>query len=244
MIDVVCWKWKAAPGYRSQFTADSVNVFGRMVRRHYAGPLRLTCITDDPAGITEMDRVLPLWDDFAAMKSPHDIGGRINPACYRRLKQFDAQTGAAIGNRIMSLDLDVVILGNLEPVFDRPEPIVLWGDTNPTTYYNGGMILHTAGEHAFLWDEFKADPLGSVRAAQKSRQWGSDQGWISHRLGPHQARFGPASGVFSYRNDIRPTGGDYARALPANARIVFFHGETDPWDDQAQRLEWVRDNWR
>ncbi len=241
VITVVCWRWKAFPGYRSKFEAEHVNVFARMIRRHYAGPVEIVCITDDPAGITECDRVLPLWNDFADLPSPHDRGPtRRNPSCYRRLKMFSADAGEWLGERIISLDLDLVVTGDLAPLFDRPEDFVAWGDTNPTTFYNGGMILFSAGARPWLWDDFRADPKGAIAHAQRVRQWGSDQGWIGARLGPNEARFKASDGVYSYRNDVKPTGG----RLPADARIVFFHGEFDPWGPEAQALPWVREHWR
>lgn len=241
MITVVCWKWKPAPGYRSKFEAAHVDVFARMIRRNYAGDCEIVCITDDAAGITEDVRIIPLWNDFAEIPSPHDRGtGRRNPSCYRRLKMFAHDADQWLGSRIISLDLDMVVTGDLTPVFERPEDIVLWGDTNPTTYYNGGCILFTAGARPMLWDEFRANPKASIALAQRRRQWGSDQGWISARLGPGEARFRPYHGIVSYRNDCKPKGG----ALPAGARIVMFHGEHDPWGPEAQKLPWVREHWR
>lgn len=270
MITVVCWKWQAFPGYRSKFTAEHVNVFARMIRRHYRGPMEIVCVTDDPEGIDRVqthvdvthmatpigrreliaarpesgvDRIIPLWPDFAEIPSPHDLPGRPrrNPSCYRRLKMFEADAARWLGTRVISLDLDMVVTGDLTALFERPEEIVLWGDTNPTTFYNGGMILHTPGTRTCLWEEFRADPKAAIRKAQKARQWGSDQGWIGARLGPDEARFSNRDGVYSYRMDLRPRRSDL---LPPQARIVFFHGEFDPWGEEAQGLAWVRENWR
>lgn len=243
MITVVCWKWRPFDGYRSKFEAEHVNVFARMVRRHYGGPMRVVCITDDARGVTEVDQVLPLWDDFASIPSPHDRRGvRRNPSCYRRLKMFAADAGEWLGSRIVSIDLDVVVTGDLTPLFERPEPFVAWGDTNPTTYYNGGFLMFDAGARVELWEEFRRDPAGSIRLAQQRRQWGSDQGWISARLGPNEARFTRGDGVLSYRNDVRPP--PLSGNLPPDARLVFFHGEHDPWGPEAQGLGWVREHWR
>jgi hypothetical protein len=240
-ITVVCWKWRSAPGYRSKFEAVHVNTFARMIRRNYDGPMEIVCVTDDHRGIREVDRVVPLWSDFADIPSPHDRGrAPINPSCYRRLKMFSAEARETLGERIMSLDLDMVATGDLTPLFTRPEPIVLWGDTNPTTFYNGGMILHTAGARTQLWEEFKRDPQAAILRAQRARQFGSDQGWIGACLGPKEAKFSAEDGVFSYRNHLKPALG----RLPAGARIVFFHGQHDPWGPEAQRLPWVREHWR
>lgn len=230
MLSVVCWKWKPAQGYRSTFGPAAVNVLRAMVARHYREPHRFICVTDDPEGIDPRVEVVPLWNDFADLLSPH--GGR-NPSCYRRLRMFSPEIEAVFGKRFVSLDLDCVITNDMRPLWNRPEEFVAWGDTNRTTHYNGSMMLMTAGARPQVWTDF--DPTSSPRLAKAAGQFGSDQAWISHRLGPSEAKWTTADGVYSFRNHLLPP-----HQLPARARIVIFHGATDPWDAQAQRLAWVR----
>lgn len=235
MLDIVTFKWKPPAGYRSTFGPETVNVLRAMVDRHYRQPHRFTCITDDPTGIDADIRIVPMWRDYADLPSPH--GGK-NPSCYRRLKLFSAEAAEFIGPRFVAVDLDVVITGDLGPLWDRPEPFVAWGDTNPQpgSHYNGSMLLMTAGARRQVWDRF--DPQTSPQLALKGRCWGSDQGWISYCLGPGEARWNKADGVYSYRNHIQSTG-----VLPENARVVVFHGSQDPWSPRPQALPWVRQHW-
>jgi hypothetical protein len=231
MLSVICWKWAPNPGYRSKFGPAAVNTLRAMVARHYRAPHRFICVTDDPAGLDPRVQVVPLWDDLADLPSPH---GRANPSCYRRLRMFRRDAGELFGERFVSLDLDCVITADLRPLWDRPEDVVFWGDTNKTTHYNGSMMLLTAGARPQVWDDF--DPVASPRAARAAGQWGSDQAWISHCLGGGEAKWGVRDGVYSYRNHLLRQ----PQVLPAGARIVIFHGTTDPWDPGAQRLPWVR----
>jgi len=235
MLSVVCWKWAPAPGYRSTFTAEHVNVLRRMVARNYAKPHRFVCITDDAAGLDDGIDVVPLWDDFGELMSPH---GRGNPSCYRRLRAFAPEMAEILGPRFVWLDLDCVITGDLRPLFDRREPFISWGDTNPRNAVNGSMIMMDAGARPQVYTDF--DPKTSPDMARRVGHFGSDQAWISFKLGFNEARWGIRDGVYSYRNHIRPQRG----LLPTNARVVFFHGQYDPWDDEPQRLAWVRENWR
>lgn len=235
MITVVTFKWRPRPGYRSKFTAEHVNILASMVRRHYSKPHRFICVTDDAEGIDEGIGIVPLWDDCADLQSPH--GGN-NPSCYRRLKLYSAEAEQMFGPRIVSLDLDCVITGDLEPLWDRPEEFVVWGQTNPANPYNGSMQLLTAGSRRKVWEDF--DPLRSPRKALSAGYFGSDQAWLCYCLGPNEARWTQADGVYSYRLDCKPKGG----ALPSNARIVFFHGQIDPDHPEAQRLEWVSREYR
>jgi hypothetical protein len=237
---VVCWKWNARPGYRSTFGPETVNTLASMVRRHYPHPHRFICVTDDVKGIdTRVVEVLPAWNDYADVPSPH--GGK-NPSCYRRLRLFHPDAAQWFGERYVSLDLDVVITGDLSPLWNRSEECVFWGDTNPQpgSHYNGSMMLLTAGARSKVWTNF--NPATSPRESLAARCWGSDQGWISYTLGKGEAKWTKADGVYSFRNDIQRT--DVARHLPTNARIVVFHGSHDPWGPMAQKYQWVRDHYR
>jgi hypothetical protein len=234
-LTVVCWKWAPAPGYRSQFTAEHVNVLRRMVARNYPKPHRFVCITDDAAGLDPEVDVVDLWDDFGDLVSPH---GARNPSCYRRLKAFGPEMAQVLGPRFVWLDLDCVITGDLRPLFERREPFLSWGDTNPRNSVNGSMIMMDAGARAEVLEKF--DPKTSPDLTRRIGLFGSDQAWISYVLGDREARWGCRDGVYSYRVHLRPQRG----ILPSNARIVFFHGQVDPWSDEAQRLDWVREHWR
>lgn len=231
----VCWKWAPPKGYRSTFTAETVNVLGRMLARHFPHPHKLICVTDDSSGIDMSIEVQKPWNDFADVPSPH---GQKNPSCYRRLRLFAPDAGAYFGPRFVSLDLDVVIVGDLTPLFDRPEDFVIWGDyTNPRTPYNGSLMMLRAGACPQVWTDF--DPKVSPQQAMKAGFWGSDQGWISYKV-RDAATWKKADGVYSFRNHLRPQLG----RLPEAARLVAFHGEIDPWHPEAQGLAWVREAWR
>lgn len=208
-----------------------------MVARHYPHPHRFLCVTDKPNEIDSSVEVLPDFGDFADVPSPH--GGK-NPSCYRRLRLFHPDAARWFGQRYVSLDLDVVITADLAPLWNRDEPIVLWGDTNPQpgSHYNGSMMLMTAGARPQVWTDF--DPIRSPQLSLKGRCWGSDQGWISYRLGGGEARWGVQDGVYSFRNHLK----EGSRSLPVNARMVIFHGRLDPWSREAmQKCLWVREHY-
>jgi hypothetical protein len=233
---VVCWRWAPIPGYRSEFGPATVNTLRRMVARHYPFPHRFVCVTDDAYGIDPDVEIVPLWNDFADVPSP--AGGK-NPSCYRRLRAFHPDIASIFGRRFVSIDLDCVIVGDLTPLWHRAEDFVIWGDTNPSTFYNGSMVLMTAGARRQVWEAF--DPLASPAAARAAGHFGSDQGWISHCLGPQEAKWTRADGVYSFRNDLQGK----VFTLPDDARVVMFHGRFDPWRDDVQaRYPWVRSHWR
>jgi len=232
---IVTWKWPAPKGYRSHFTANSVNILRRMVARHFPHPHRFLCVTAETDGLDAAVEVIPPWDDFVHVVNP---SGARNPSCYRRLRAFHPDIGSVFGPRFVSLDLDCVVVGDLTSVWDRPEDFIIWGDTNPRTHYNGSMFMLTAGARPKVWTHF--DPAISPKSSYRAGCFGSDQGWISFCLGPKEPKWKHSDGVYSYRNELMDKSG-----LPTNARIVFFHGEGDPWTPRIQaRHEWVRRAWQ
>lgn len=234
MLSVVCWLWKKS-GYRSTFGARHVNTLRAMVARHYPHPHRFLCVTDHPQGINESVEIVPAWNDFANVESPH---GAHQPSCYRRLRAFHPDIASTFGERFVMLDLDTVIVGDVSPLWDVPEDFRIWGETDPRSLYNGSMMLITAGARPQIWTDF--DPVKSPAMTKAAGNFGSDQGWISYRLGPGEKIWTTADGVYSYRVHLR----EHPTKLPENARIVMFHGGTDPWSPMAMDWPWVRSNYR
>lgn len=238
MLDIVTWLWKPDAGYRSQFTPEHANILQRMIERNYPHPHRFSCITDQTEGFSDKVRVLPLWDDFAKLKSPYGEG---TPICYRRLKAFSGDMKNVIGKRFVSFDLDAAITGDLSPVLDRPEPFVIWGASKRRTPWNGSMWMMDAGAREFVWTRFKADPLRAIDSALRSGFYGSDQAWMNYALAKDEARWDERHGVYSYRMHIKAGNG----ALPPGAKVVFFEGRYNPWDEDLQKISpWIAEHYR
>lgn len=237
MLSFVTFKWAPPVGYRSHFDAENVNTLFAMIRRHYSGPMRAICVTDDAAGIDGSVEIVPLWDDHASVPSPH---GSHNPSCYRRLKLFAPDAGETFGERLVAIDLDMVITGSLDPLFDRPEDFVIWGQSDypATQWYNGSLWMLRTGTRSKVWTKF--DAKTSPTLAWKAGKKGSDQGWIGYVLGPKEATWNTKDGVYSYRVHLSKTG----YQLPADARVVAFHGKQDPWAYEPQQHAWVREHYR
>lgn len=232
MISVVVWKWKT-PGYRSHFGPQAVNTMRRMVARNLSLPHRFICVTNDPAGLDPSIELVPDREDFADLPSPHGGG---NPSCYRRLRLYALDAVETFGNWIVSVDLDAVITGPLDPLWDRPDEFVAWRDPIHRGQYNGSMQMLRAGSRPSVWTRFnpKISPRDAARAGFK----GSDQAWITYCL-PGESVWTRDDGVYSFSVD-----GMDRRCLPADARIVMMHGRRDPWSPEVQELAWVREHWR
>lgn len=226
MITVICWKWRQRK-YRSRFTQREVRVLKNMVERNLHVPHRFVCITDDARGMSDI-QTLPLWEE------PKITLPNGKPNCYRRLRVFAPDAAEWLGERIVSIDLDTVITGDITPLVDIPTDFKIWGDTAKNTHYNGGFWVMDAGARARVWEEFSTE----APEITKSRGMvGSDQAWISYILGPNEEKWSIDDGVYSFRNHM----GSGRESLPDDARIVFFHGQYDPWDGRVQKKNrWIK----
>lgn len=241
MLHVVLWKW-TQPGFRESYTARHVNICSRMLRDALGGvPHRILLLTDERYGVDDTVECYNLWSDHDTIAN---ASGWHLPSCYRRLKLFDPATletlGVRPGDRVCSIDLDVVVTGSLKNIVYRRERFVGWGV--PGTYharvFNGSFWMFTAGDLAHLWTEF--DPVESPKLALRSGFLGSDQGWLSMNL----ARAGDAHGVrwpdiASFPREVRRM-----RMAHRDTSLVFFHGGKKPWHPDVQREQtWIKRFW-
>lgn len=163
------------------------------------------------------------------------------PGCFARLRMFDSEwqrrQGIEPGDRIVCLDLDLVVTGGLDPLFDRREPFVILQGANGVNPcpYNGSVWMLRAGYRPDVWSSF------SIEAAAKTPSWEfpDDQGWFWHKMpGAAGWKSGGKSGVYAFQCRGWPGG----ELLPTLARIVAFPGRRDP--SEYLHLKWVREHWQ
>lgn len=240
-VHVVMWKWQQE-SMPNAYKAEYVNVMCAMLERNMAGvDYRPLCITDDPTGITRC-HTYPLWQDHSALKNATKAS---LPSCYRRLKLFDPVTQASLGirpgERIMSIDLDTVIVGPLKKIFQREERFLGWAlpGTHHPKVFNGSLFMFTAGDLRDVWDDF--DPWLSPQQAYMRGYLGSDQSWLSMKLVQRNGCDGLKFPVVaSYPRNIR-----VMKALVADTRIIFFHGKRKPWHVATiNETPWLANYWK
>jgi hypothetical protein len=216
MLTVLSWLWSQSSG-RTTYTAQHVNAWASMVRRNLSLPHRIACVTDMPAGIDPGIKIIALPTDFSGVRLP--TWGADRPQCLRRLSMFRRDAAEIFGGRFVSMDLDCIVTGSLDPLFDRPEEIVLYAAPPGSTEgrrFNGSMLMMSAGVRPQVFDDFDA----KAAAHASARLFGSDQAWISATLGADEATWSEADGVYWV--------GRWESA--AQCRVVFFQGEAKPWD--------------
>lgn len=215
MLTVLTWYWRQ-PGGRTNYQPLHVNIWADSVRRNLSIPHRIACVTAHPEGIDPSIEIIAPPGDFEDCRIP--TWGEHMPQCLRRIALFRPDAASIFGERFVSMDMDCVISGSLDPLFDRPEDFVMYRGTNHVRPYNGSLVMMTAGARPQVYEQFT--PEGAVNAGQ--RFLGSDQAWISHVLGPGEAVWDVKDGVHAWGK--RNKWGD------GEPRITFFLQAKKPWE--------------
>ena len=186
--------------------------------RDYMTDFEMKCITNCPHGITECE-TFPLWD------FPEITPGEVKKDwdAYRRLKLFEPETGKLFGKRILSVDLDVVIEGDLNELIDYRQDFQ--GVSGSVSHINASLFTLKVGTNRHVWDTF--DPTTAAKIIEKKRITGSDQGWMSIQM-PKAYTWGHAHGVWTWKNLVR------APEKPKSRKVVAFAGNVKPWSDECK----------
>ena len=97
------------------------------------------------------------------------------------------------------------------------------------------------GARERVWEEFFLHPEQSIRQAREKGFIGTDQAVVSSMLYPREATWTISDGIYNFNTQIRANG----KALPGNARLVFFNGKYDPSQPNLQaRYRWIKELWK
>jgi hypothetical protein len=208
---------------RTKYSARHVNALHRAIAANLTVPHRFVCLTDQPEGIE--CETLPVWPAIT-------VGGE--HSCYRKIRAFDAEFQHSLGDRILCLDLDVAIMGDITPLVTDDDCRMLAGSRNArgqqVALYNGSMWLCRSGARHHVWADFEPEKARRMREQLimpgGKRVKGSDQAWFSCVM-PDEKVWTPGDGVHQFymlKNGVVPDG----------ARMVFFAGSTKPWSRFTQ----------
>lgn len=186
MLTVVCYYWhdftRGNRGY--SFEHDYVRILKAMVQRNLTLPHRFVCVTDD------------IIDDVETL--PLDYSKHIPGTVFLRLMQHNTEFARQLGDRILSLDIDMVITGKLDKLVSRTEDFVIWRNPNfpqpLRSYFQSSVQLFSPGARPELYDDF--DPNETPKWVNW-RFGGREQAWIAERLEwGKTAIFTEADGVY------------------------------------------------
>ena len=226
MQTVICMKWGARYG------ADFVNRLNAAIQRNTQRPTQLVCLTDDPLGIDDKVRCEPI---------PHiNLPDEVIFTPWRKLVLWKDGLAGLSGD-VLFLDLDLVITGNLDEMFDF-EPgrfCVIENWTQPgQSIGNTSCFRWRIGTHTHIFDQLENEQqriLSTYRI---------EQVYISREV--EDMVFWPASWCASFKHSLLPNWPlNFFKTpkLPVETKIVAFTGKPD--QDEALTGEWpVKAAWK
>lgn len=223
-LTICTWLWGGAYG------EHYVRRLAAGVHRNLTEAHRFVAFTDSPRHLPGVDQYTIPDMKLTAVKG-----------CFARLRLFDPEwqrkIGISPGDRVVNLDLDLVVTGPLDPLFDRKDDFTILQGINTTNpcRFNGSIWMLKAGARPDVWSEFSLENYAARGVPYHS--FPDDQGWFHHMM-PDAGAWGPEQGVYGFKKQGWPSGDD----LPAGARVVAFPGWRDP--GKFEHLDWVKRNWR
>jgi hypothetical protein len=227
---VASYFWSPDPGskFNAPYGPDDVRRLHRMVAKNCTGEHQFGVITDRPE----------LFADDADIRAiPIDKATHVPGTCYVRLMSFHPKGKEIFGaDKLLQVDLDTLIVGNIDHLVTREEDLVLW--RNPTRHpsrpgrsiYNTSLLLHRLGSVPELWQTYV-----DMRAAGQQIPAKDDQWFLSDALGEDMPYFdGARDGVYRIARADTP-GSGIDGALPDNACIVCFTGSEGKITNPAVR---------
>lgn len=239
MLIVVTYLW----GFGKYGEADVCKLAGGL-RRHMKEPYKFVVVADGliQRGFDQDYRPQGVDDIWSIPEE--DMPLTKIPGCFARLRLFDPEWQQAHdiveGDRIVSMDLDNVITGNLYPLFHRPESFLILKGANAVNPcpLNGSVWMLRAGYRPDVWTDFSVEKASRVPYYKPA--FPDDQSWFHHKM-PNAGgwQVGPHSGIYGFQKPGWPKD---SFDLPDNARMVAFFGWRSP--DKFKHLDWVVRHWR
>lgn len=240
-ISIICMKWGTVYG------PEYVNILHAMVKRHLSLDHDFICFTDDRTGINK---------NIECRDLPNiSLGSAPSFAGWRKISTLSPELG--IEGTILFLDLDLVITGSIDCLFDyKPGSFCIienWSQMNQMTG-NSSVYRYEAGTHNDIFEHFNNN-CEDVYANYKSSQL-----YMTRKVAEnHKVEFWPDEWVRSFKRHSIPN--RFMRyfvkpKLPKNCKVLVFHGPPKPseaavgfWENKGKQRKilpspWILDHWR
>ena len=141
------------------------------------------------------------------------LGGSPFPGWWAKISLFEP---GRFEGRVLYLDLDVTITGDLDDLANYPAPFAIIKDWNGPGF-NSSVMAWDAGTADHLYTQFDETVMDRLRG---------DQDWINERF-CGAATF-PKKWCLSYKKNKQSLG-----HMSDQCKILIFHGKPKPWDVES-----------
>jgi len=179
---------------------------------------------------TDRKDQIPQLEELGTIRFVPDLG--VEKKWWYKMYMFARHFG--VSGPVLYLDLDVIIIGDLDPLVTRDNKFRIIHDFNRSNvgpHYNksnSSAMSWNFEHHTYMWDRFKLDiPKHTTRMA-------GDQDFI--HLNAIDREWWPDNWIVSYKWEYRK-GKQYD---PVQTKILVFHGKPKPHeiDDIALQEMW------
>lgn len=226
----VCTCWDG----RAFYPPEYVNILLSMVKRNLHIPFEFVLL----AGPEVENRASELNPEISIV--PTGL-----PYWWGKLWMYKADTPGINTDRILYLDLDIVITGDLGDIVDIQSDFTGFkdypADSCPPGHKNDlntSVVLLKRGARPEVWNEYVAAGMPQWEPFSKNRGRLSlaEMSIINSRENPVKHDLIPEKWVKSYKLHKMKE-----RGLPPDCRIAVFHGRPKPHEVSDS---WVKENWR
>jgi len=152
----------------ADYTPEYVIRLKSMCWRYLSVAYRFVCLTDEPSQ-------LPTEIETIKIPSPVNLKG-----WWAKLQLFNKNRG--FSDRVLALDLDVLVVNSLMPIVEYPAKFALVPDGAPNFKPKGRAVVKRFNSSVMVWDAGVNDSLyDDWSAGVALRLWG-DQDWIGERM--------------------------------------------------------------
>lgn len=137
-----------------KYSSDYVNKLYRSIERNSTVDFNFYCYTEDPSGLDEGIRVVPIEDTDRFAKQFHKI-----------IFHKNGFGDISEGEHCLILDIDQVVIGNFDSILSHQlEENQFgcmrrwWSRRQHMCKINGGFQMYRMGDTDHLWETFSSDP--------------------------------------------------------------------------------------
>ncbi len=228
------------------YSAEYVNKLYEMVKKNLTYDFKMVCFTDDDTSIIDEVQCFPIPE----VNIPRNLPERMWKKLTTLKKDLYGLEGTAL-----FLDLDVVIVDNIDSLFDvdgdfriiKDPDIKYWRITG-----NSSVYRFEIGKHGYVFQNFEEN-FEEIRKEHRNEQ--EYLTWEIHKKGLLQ--YWPKEWCPSFKYDCHskiPFNFWKIPKIPKGAKIIIFHGEINPhkaikggwgkWYRYVRPAPWVEKYWK